>query len=65
MGVLADTFYFRVQSAGAYQYKIRYAVVQNSELDDEPNNTFEDALALRQGVIKNGQVGVHYRRCER
>ncbi|HEX8332141.1 MAG TPA: hypothetical protein VF622_05935 [Segetibacter sp.] len=56
-GVLADTFYFRVQSSGSFKYKLRYIVTQNSELDEEPNNTFEQSLPIRQGLTKNGQVG--------
>ncbi|MCY7423224.1 MAG: T9SS type A sorting domain-containing protein [Chitinophagaceae bacterium] len=56
-GVLADTFYFRVLSSVAFRYTLRYVVTQNSALDEEPNNTFEQALPFSQGIIKNGQVG--------
>ncbi len=56
-GVLADTFYLRVLSSVAFKYKVRYVVSQNSAFDEEPNNTFEQALPFNQGITKNGQVG--------
>ncbi len=56
-GVLADTFYFRFEASTAFKYKLQYVVVQNSELDAEPNNTFEQAVAINQGITKIGQVG--------
>ena len=56
-GILADTFYFRIQSAGAFTYKLSYNTQPNSQLDDEPNNTFDEGVPVRQGITKNGQVG--------
>ncbi len=56
-GVLADTFYFRMEANGAFKYKVRYTVVQNSDLDAETNNTFDQAIHFNQGVTKIGQVG--------
>jgi hypothetical protein len=56
-GILADTFYYRIQSAGAFTYKLSYKTEPNSQLDEEPNNTFDQAIPVRQGITKNGQIG--------
>ncbi len=56
-GVLADTFYFRVISAGAFSYQISYNTIVNSQFDPEPNNTFEESIPVRQGILQNGQIG--------
>ena len=56
-GVLADTFYFRVQSAGAFNYQISYNTTPNSAFDPEPNNEFVEAVGVRQGVQQQGQIG--------
>ena len=56
-GLLADTFYFRIQSSGAFSYTLGYEMTLNSALDEEPNNTFEQAVTMNQGIGKSGQVG--------
>lgn len=56
-GVLADTFYFRIQSAGAFDYSVKYNTTPNSQFDEEPNNNFGEAGIFKQGVTRNGQVG--------
>jgi hypothetical protein len=56
-GLLADTFYFRMQSSVAFSYDLSYQMTLNSPLDDEPNNTFEQSVSMNQGIVKNGQVG--------
>ena len=56
-GILADTFYFRIQSVGAFDYSIKYNTTPNSQFDEEPNNTFDEAFIVKQGIPKNGQIG--------
>ena len=54
---LADSFFFRINATGAFQYKISYEMIEDSPFDEEPNNTFEEAVHIGNGIGKTGQVG--------
>ncbi len=56
-GVLADTFYFRMISSGAFSYQLSYNTEVNAAFDPEPNNTFDQSVAVREGITQNGQIG--------
>src|ERR1035437_8150482 len=55
-GRAADSFYFRYESAGAWSYSFSYDVVDTSENDIEPNDAFEEALAINQLEERKGHI---------
>ena len=46
-----------MQSTAAFSYSFKYEVVDTSENDAEPNNTFEEALPINQLEEKVGHIG--------
>lgn len=59
-GRAVDSFYIRVQSAGAFRYELKYEVIDRSINDAEPNNSFTEApLALIQSVYE-GHINYFY-----
>lgn len=55
-GRAKDTFYFRIESAGAFKYSLRYQMVDTSLNDAEPNNSIAESLPLNPQEIKFGHI---------
>ena len=53
----ADTFYFRIESAGAFNYSLSYEITNTSPNDTEPNNSFEVTQSARLDSVYNGHIG--------
>ncbi|MCB9251267.1 MAG: T9SS type A sorting domain-containing protein [Flavobacteriales bacterium] len=56
-GRASDTLYFRIDASTAFKYKIRYELIDTSQNDAEPNNTFAEAISIQHKELKVGHVG--------
>jgi hypothetical protein len=55
-GQAADTFFFRLESANAFNYKVSYKILDTSINDIEPNNNFSTSLELPLNQKKYGHL---------
>lgn len=53
----SDTMYFRVESAGAFSYDLRYEIVNTSYTDKYANNSFNTAITAKTDQVLNGHIG--------
>lgn len=58
-GRAADTFYFRLESSAAFNYSLRYEMVDTSINDIEPNGSFTQTIPIVQGQVKQGHIGYY------
>jgi hypothetical protein len=56
-GRAADTFYFQLQSYGAWSYSLSYNIIDTSENDTAANETFEEALNISPQKENKGHIG--------
>ncbi|HEY1046494.1 MAG TPA: T9SS type A sorting domain-containing protein [Bacteroidia bacterium] len=55
----SDTMYFRVESASAFEYDIRYEIVNTSYTDKYANNSFNNAIEAKTNQVLNGHIGYY------
>jgi hypothetical protein len=56
MGRAQDSFYFKFESASAFQYSFKYDILDTSLNDPEPNNQFSEATPIIKLEEKKGHI---------
>jgi hypothetical protein len=55
-GRAVDTFYFRIEGAGAFKYSLKYEITDTSTNDLEPNNIITQSVSLKILEVKKGHI---------
>ena len=51
-----DSFYFRMEASSAFEYTVKYDVIDTSSVDIEPNNIVQEATNINQLELKKGHI---------
>jgi hypothetical protein len=55
-GIAIDSLFFRLETNEAFDYEIKYQMVDTSINDAEPNNSFATAINVNSGIPKYGHL---------